>query len=248
MDQSVLFSATTANKIFEENANRSIQIYLNEDKEQDKKIIERQRQLSARSVNIYEERLTKQKLQDGQCLLKSYTVKNPYAPYLKLPTGVKNVRRMNQLYIHLIEAITLYHQYQRDKEIDKQTGEELLITTIEDIEVANRLMPPVLVSRIDLLTKANRNFYQALTSWKKKNAVDTFGQKEICRGLRMSVSKVKRHIISLLNYGYLNIAGGDRYKEGYQYRLTDTGEYEQIKTSVEEALKSSLQEIKHRYG
>jgi DNA primase len=243
-----VISATTANKIFEENANRSIPIYLNEDKSQDKKIVERQLQLSARAVNIYEERLIKQKLQDGGCVLKSFSIKNPYAPFLKLPESVQDIRRMNQIYIHLIEAITLYHQYQRKTEVDKQTGEELLISQIEDIEIANRLMPPILVSRIDLLSKANRNFYESLKEWKKQNSIDVFGQKEICRGLRMGVTKVKRSIKSLHDYGYLNIVGGDRYKEAYQYRLTDTGEYEQIKLSVAEALENSLKEIKFKYG
>lgn len=243
-----VISATTKHAIYEDNANRSIQLYLNESPDQDKRIIERQLQLSARGVNIQNEKLVKSKLKDAQVLLKPYVVKNRFAPYLQLPEGVQQVRRMNPIYLNLIASVTLFHQFQRKTEIDPQTGEIILLSQIEDIEIANNLMPQILVSKIDLLSNANREFYEELKTWLKKNKLDIFGNKEIARGMRLHPSKVKRQIKSLLELGYIQITGGDRYKTGYQYQVTDSEEYEQLKAKVLEALSSSLKEIKHRFG
>ncbi|MET2997086.1 hypothetical protein ABXT01_14365, partial [Flavobacterium columnare] len=79
-----------------------------------------QRQLSAGKVNHEEELKTKQLLQNCQRLLKTISVRNPYAEFLSLPQSVFKPRRTNAHYLQFIEAITFYKQYQKFHYIDKE--------------------------------------------------------------------------------------------------------------------------------
>jgi hypothetical protein len=51
-------------------------------------------------------------------------VRNPFAESLHIPDEVFKPRRSNAHYLAFIEAVTFYHQYQREKQYDKDTGEE----------------------------------------------------------------------------------------------------------------------------
>jgi hypothetical protein len=102
---------TTQESIYEDNSNRSFLLYIDESQEQDEKIMQYQRQLSAGKVNHEEEIRTKQLLQNCQRLLKTITVKNPFAEYLSLPQSVFKPRRTNAHYLQFIEIITFYKQY-----------------------------------------------------------------------------------------------------------------------------------------
>ena len=57
---------------------------------------------------------------------------------LQIPKEVFKPRRTNAHYLAFIEAVTFYHQYQREKCHDTETGEEFIETTLEDIKEANK--------------------------------------------------------------------------------------------------------------
>ncbi len=70
---------TTKEGVYEDNANRSFLLYLDESKEQDVRIMEYQRKKSAGRINVQVERDVKAFLQDVQRLLLPIVVRNPYA-------------------------------------------------------------------------------------------------------------------------------------------------------------------------
>jgi hypothetical protein len=154
---------TTQESIYEDNSNRSFLLYIDESEQQDKKIMQYQRLLSAGKVNNDNEFIASRFLRDVQRVLQPIKVINPYAEYLELPQSVFKPRRTNAHYLQFIEAITFYKQAQRERKYDEQTGEEYIETTIEDIEEANQLIKEVLLRKSDILNGACRNFFEMLT-------------------------------------------------------------------------------------
>ena len=94
---------------------------------QDEKIMNYQRKLSAGKTNQEEELQSKILLQNCQRLLKTISVRNPFAEYLSLPQSVFKPRRTNAHYLQFIEVITFYKQYQKEHKIDKESGEEYIV-------------------------------------------------------------------------------------------------------------------------
>ena len=70
---------TTRERIYEDNANRSFLIYIDEGKGQDEAIMQYQRKKSAGTVNTEEEKQIKTLLQNTQRLLQPIAVRNPFA-------------------------------------------------------------------------------------------------------------------------------------------------------------------------
>jgi len=153
---------TTQEQVYEDNANRSFLIYIDEGKEQDERIMAYQRKRSAGTIDRVQESSIKELLQNAQRVLQPIPVRNPYAEQLQLPAGVFKPRRTNAHYLAFIEAVTFYHQYQRTERVDEDTGERYLETTIEDIAAANQLMKDVLLRKSDELTGACRNYFEKL--------------------------------------------------------------------------------------
>jgi len=79
---------TTQEQIYEDNANRSFLIYLDESKEQDKRIMEYQRKLSARKINTDQENKIQELLKNTQRILEPIIVVNPFAELLNIPEEV----------------------------------------------------------------------------------------------------------------------------------------------------------------
>lgn len=100
-----------------------------------------------------------------QRVLMPVKVVNPYSMQIELPEAVMNPRRTLPLLLSFIEAITYYHQYQREKKYDEETGEEYIETTIEDIEWSFKLLKDVLFGKSDELSNACRKFYPSKRSF-----------------------------------------------------------------------------------
>jgi hypothetical protein len=114
---------TTKESLYEDNANRSFLIYIDESREQDKKIMDYQRKLSAGKIDLAEERRVQGQFQNMQRVLQPVQVRNPFAEKLHIPAEVLKPRRSNAHYLAFIELVTFYHQYQREKQYDQETGE-----------------------------------------------------------------------------------------------------------------------------
>lgn len=232
-------SCTTREKVYEDNANRCILIYIDTTPEQDKRIMEYQQQHSAGVINRAEENAVKEKLKNVQRLLRPVTIRNPYAQHINLPEAVFKPRRTMLLLLSFIETITFYHQYQREVKHDQQTGEMYIESTAQDVEYAFKLLKEVLFSKSDELSGACRKFFEQLKTWLKQEQKQSFHAAAIRKALRINPNNLKRYMIELSRYGYVKVSAGSKYK-GYEYQVIDFDEYEQLKSSIDQKLEAIL--------
>lgn len=234
---------TTQESIYEDNANRSFLIYIDESKQQDENIMQYQRKKSAGTVNTQEENNIKELLQNTQRLLQPIAVRNPYAELLQIPTEVFKPRRTNAHYLQFIEAVTFYHQYQREKHTDTTIGEMYINTTLEDIAEANKLMKGVLLRKADELSGATRNYFEQLKVLLQQQKQSSFTNKEIRKALRLPGTTVRRYHSELLQNGYIKLQQSKK-KQGYLYEIVSYEEYIQLQNSISVVLDEILSKLR----
>lgn len=240
-----LSGTTTKERIYEDNANRCLLIYLDNSEAQQQSIMQYQRLLSAGKINKAEEENTKEFLQDIQLILKPINVVNPFADKLIIPESVFKPLRTNAHYLQFIEAITFIHQYQREIKKD-HNGNAFIETTLEDIELANELLKDVLLAKSDELTKACRDFLETLKALLQKEKKQSFFRSEVREKLKINPHNLNHYLKTLHFYGYVKSIGGNKYKGGYEYEITNKDEYNQLQNSIETALDKALQTIKEK--
>nr|WP_319570052.1 CHC2 zinc finger domain-containing protein [uncultured Draconibacterium sp.] len=241
-----LAGTTTKEKLYEDNANRSLLIYLDSSKQHKEQIMTYQRKLSAGKVAAKEEGQLIEFFKDMQTVLKPIKIRNPYAEYLIIPEHVFKPLRTNSHYLAFIETITFYHQYQREVKTDPTTGERYIETTLEDIEWANQLLKEVLLAKADELPKAERQFFELLKNWQGTSGKNSFYAKEIRDIYRMHPSKVKRYLNDLLRYNFIRVVGGNRYKSGLEYEVVKKDEYKQLESGITTALDKVLDDLRNK--
>lgn len=234
---------TTHESLYEDNANRSFLIYLDESKEQDERIMQRQRLISAGKINIEEEQKIKKLLQNCQRMLQPITVKNPFAEYLKIPEEVFKPRRTNNHYLQFIEAVTFYHQYQREQKADETSGEIYIETTLDDIESANSLMKPILLRKSDELTGACRAYLEKVKAYLEYENKKTFKNSDVRKALKINASNQKRYTLILTDGFYIKRVKENKAK-GHEYEITSYEEFKQLQTRISNALDESLASLK----
>ena len=234
---------TTREKLYEDNANRCILLYMDNSTEQDKKIMDYQRKLSAGQIDEAGQKKIKEQVKNVQRILKPITVKNPYATFLQLPEAVFKPRRTMLLLLLFTETITYYHQYQRELKTDTETGEQYIESTIEDIEAAFTLLETTILKKSDELNDACRNFFERLKAFLKEKDTDSFYAKEIRSALRLSPSSLGRYLYELERMGYLKITRGNRYK-GFEYKVQSWNDLEVLTGDTKKLIESILENIK----
>ncbi|MBS1652270.1 MAG: hypothetical protein JSU07_09700 [Bacteroidetes bacterium] len=235
---------TTRERIYEDNANRSFLIYLDESSEQDNKIMQYQRELAAGLINTDEQEKIKQLLQNTQRVLQNIKIVNPYATQLQLPKEVFKPRRTNKHYLDFIEAITFYHQYQREQKADENTGEIYIETTIEDIEEANKLMKEILLRKADELSGACRNYFEALKQWLQTEKKSSFTNYEARMALRENHSNQKRYMLQLQLGHFVKQVKQKEKSKTHHYEIVSAEEYKQLKNRIGTVLDEILQQLK----
>lgn len=234
---------TTRESIYEDNANRSFLIYIDESPAQDEKVMSYQRKLAAGKVDLSAEEQVKEQFRNMQRTLVPVTIRNPFAEYLKIPNEVLKPRRTNAHYLAFIEVVTFYHQYQRESKVDTQTGEEYIEVTLEDIKEANGLMKEVLLRKSDQLNGATRDYFEGLKTHLKKEGKAVFTNREIRSNLRIKGTTLRRYHHSLLDVGLIRVKSGKK-STGYQYEVIGTDEYEKLKQSISNVLDDVLEQCR----
>lgn len=234
---------TTKESLYEDNANRCFLIYLDESSEQDERIMDYQRKLSAGKINIIDETQARQMLQNVQRILQPITVINPFAELLKIPNEVFKKRRTNAHYLAFIEVITFYKQHEREQKVDEATGEIFIETMMEDIEEANGLMKEILLRKSDELNGACRNYFEDLKQWLEKNKQSSFTNTSIRNQLRIPISSVKRYHTALLSAGLIRKIE-NRNTNAWHFEIISKEEYIQLQNSIGTALDEALQKVK----
>jgi DNA primase/predicted transcriptional regulator len=238
-----LAGTTTKERLYEDNANRSILIYLDSSPEHKEKIMEYQRKLSAGKINTAQEQQVKELLRDVQSVLKPVKVRNPFAELLKLPDYIFKPLRTNSHYLQFIEIVTFYHQYQRPLK-SMADGTKYIETTVEDIEAANELLKDVLLAKSDELPRAVREFFEGLKYHLKATQKQSFYSKDVRNRLRLNPMTVNRYIRDLEYRGYIKRSGGNR-KGGFEYEVANWEEYGQLQEGIK-VLNQVLDQIRIR--
>jgi hypothetical protein len=241
---------TTQESIYEDNSNRSFLLYIDESAEQDIKVMNYQRAVSAGQVNESEQIEARDILQNAQRILKPIKVINPFAMYLSLPSAVFKPRRTNSHYLQFIEAITFYKQCQRHRQYDKETGEEYIETEIEDIKEANELIIEVLLRKSDTITGATRNHLENLKNYLKErnqnhpstSSGQAFTNAEIRRNLRIKESTLRNYHKQLLAEDYIRRIKKAETKS-YCFEIVDIDEYKNLKEQINKALDNCITQI-----
>ena len=231
---------TTRERIYEDNANRCILLYIDDSPEQDRRIMAYQQKASAGTVNAQREEQITEKLKNVQRLLRPVEVVNPYAELIGLPPEVFKPRRTLLLLLSFIETITFYHQYQREVKTHPETGQRYIESNKEDIRAAFSLMKEVLFSKSDELSGASRNFLERLKSEVK--AGEVFYTQDIRKKLRLPSSTIHRYIRELKQNGYIKYKGGNKFR-GYEYEIADYGEYSRLRDGIDQKLTQILSRI-----
>lgn len=238
-----VIGCTTREKVYEDNANRAILIYLDGSKEQDERIMHYQKQLRAGLIDHYAEKKIQQKLQHMQMILEPIRVINPFAPLINLPKEIFKPRRTLPLLLSFIEAITFYHQHQREQHTEQTTGEIYIQTHPTDIEWAFKLLRDVLFRKSDELSGVVREFYEWLQQWQGKKNLKQFYANDIRKDNRIHPRTLNRYLQELNDYGLLQIAGGNKHRTGYAYKIISTKDFEKLQSSIDEQIKQVIENV-----
>jgi DNA primase len=234
---------TTKEKIYEDNANRCILLYTDQGRDQDKRINEYQTKLSAGEVNKERENRYKELFKNMQRVLRPINIINPYAKFIELPEQVFKPRRTMTLLLGFIEAITFYHQYQREVKKDA-SGQLYIETTIEDIEAAFTLLKDVLFSKSDELTAATRSFFEKLKQHLTDNNLESFTPQQIRKAFRIEPRTIQRYIRELKQYGLIKPVSGFKHRRGFEYNVIDANEYSRLKSEIDTHLQAIIERLR----
>ncbi len=227
---------TTKERVYDDNANRCILLYIDDSSDHDHRIMEYQQRGSAGQIDVIEESQIREKIKNVQRILSPIKVINPYAELIDLPQEVFKPRRTLLLLLSFIETITFYHQYQRE------VIDDTIFTTKEDIKAAFSLLKEVLFSKSDELSKACRNFLERLKERTKVG--ETFYAQALRKSQRMGSSTLHRYLIELSRNGYIKIKSGSKFK-GFEYEVCDYEEYLRLRSSIDDKIKLIMHKIDH---
>jgi len=225
--------ATTKEKIYEDNANRSFLIQIEESPQQESEILAHQGKIAAGLINNIEYEKTINRLKTCQLLLKPYEVIIPFATKLELPQAVFKKLRTKTHYLTLIKSITLWNQKQRKTKKDEE-GNFYLISTLEDVYWANFLSKEALLRKSDELGGKPRQFFESLKLWllQDENSNGIFYGKQARKHFRLHPQQVKRYFDELYSRGYITCKSKS-YKQGDEYEIIVWDDYEKLKNGVD---------------
>jgi DNA primase len=221
--------ATTKENIYEDNANRSFLIHIDESASHTDEVMDYQRKQKAGIVNEAQQLEARKLLQNAQRLLQNIKTINPFALELRIPDMVFKKLRTNMHYLRLIEIITLYHQEQREKKVDNN-NQRYIETTLEDIAIANWLVKESLLRKSDELNGELREFFESLKN--KIGKENSFFAKDLRKTLRMHPMKLARYLVQLESRGYMKRTGGNR-KQGFEYQVNEWDDYKILKEGMD---------------
>lgn len=227
----VIAGATTRDKLYEDNANRSFLLHVNESKTHQHQILDYQNQLAAGLIHTESiEQICLQIHNIQRILNKQIQVINPFQPQLKLPEYVFKKLRTNTHYITLIKAITFLHQYRREHKKDAQ-GRTYIETTLEDVALANELSKQSLLRKSDELGGQLRDFFEVLKTIVRSSGQTAFVAKAMRNKFRMHPMTFNRRIRELQSRSYIRQTGGNQ-KTGYEYEIVVWDDYRVLKKGL----------------
>lgn len=239
-----LIACAYAEKNYEQLSLPFLCLHLDHSHAQDINIMEYQKKCKAGLINQVEISQIQRNLQCVIASLKPLNIINPFAPLIDLPNDLPHPRKTLLLLLNFIDTITYFNQYQRETLVNESTGEIMIKTNPEDIELAFNLLKTSLFRRADELSTNARGFYSWLCAYMKRAETSQFNALDIRKEKRIHPRTLNRYLQELTLFQYIQVAGGNKYREGYQYKITNMGEDKGLKNSIEKALQNTLETIK----
>lgn len=225
--------ATTKDKVYEDNANRSFLIQIEENPRHEREVMEYQGKVAAGLIDFkkYEQNINL--LKACQLLIEPMEVVIPFAPKLELPPHVFKKMRTKNHYLTLIKAVTLWNQKQRRATTDNE-GNKYLISTLEDVQWANFLCKDNLLRKSDELGGKTRSFFENLKSFltEMQNGSAAFYAKDIRKYFRLHPMQLKRFLDELEGRGFIKCKNRSN-KTGNEYEVTIWDDYQMLKNGID---------------
>jgi hypothetical protein len=236
----MIFSTTTDIDIDEELQNRCIILTVDESREQTRAIHQMQRE--QRTLKGLQMRQAKERLlkvhRNAQRLLRPLFILNPYANRLTFMDDKTRTRRDHEKYLCLIDSIVLLHQYQRKlaRHIVDGKSQQVLVVTLDDIEIANHLADEVLGRSLDELAPQTRRLLMIIEEMVEKECKRLktprsefwFTRRRLREYCGWGNTQLKVHLKRLEDMEYLLVHQGYRSNRGlrsnsYEYELVYDG-------------------------
>ena len=230
-----LFLTSTSLEMDEELINRCLVLSVDETREQTLAIQAQQRLLQTRhSVAFLRQCKDVRHLhQNAQRLLRPLQVYNPFADRLSFASDRTRLRRDHSKYLTLIQSIALLHQYQRPIQVEEVDGKriESIEVTLEDINLANRLMAEILGRSLDELSPQTRRCLLLLEEYVldqcQRKDIDQkdyrFSRREFRESIGWSDFQVRMHLSKLVAMEYVLVHHGKQGRS-YLYELIYAGQ------------------------
>jgi DNA primase len=223
--------ATTKERVYEDNANRSFLLQIQENPQHEAQVLEYQGKVAAGMINMRQYEKNIDLLKACQLQLEPMEVVIPFAPRLELPPHVFKKMRTKNHYLTLIKAITLWNQKQR-KRIKDHDGNILLVSTLEDVRWANILSRENLLRKSDELSGKTRSFFESLKELLQQWKVKTFYAKDVRKFLRMHPMTLQRHVNELERRGLVRCVSRSN-KPGNEYEVVVWDDFELLKSGLD---------------
>ena len=230
---------TTAIDLDEELLNRCMVLTVNESAEQTRAIhqLQRERRTLAGLVAKEERKDLLKQLRNAQRLLQSVDVINPFALELTFPSERTRNRRDHEKYLTLIESIALLHQYQRNRGQHVVNGRnvEFIEITLDDIELANELVPEILGRSLDELLPQTRQTLSKICAMARKvpDAIPfLFSRRALCEATGWSLTQVRLHLERLVEHEYLALRHG-KHGSQFLYELLINADASETKAHIQ---------------
>lgn len=226
----MMFLTTTAEHPDPELQNRCITLRVNESSDQTAEIHNRQRIGYMQSKQKRDPADIRALHQNAQRCLASLPVIMPWANQLTFRHDQTRMRRDNAKYLSLIASITLLHQHQR-KLIDIGGGNLAVESTVEDVELANRLVADTMGSSLDDLLPQTRQLLvlidnlvnQESQQQNVNRSLVRFTQRQLRETFGWGDSQLRKHLKRLIELEFV-LAHRTGFGSAKEYQLLYDGQ------------------------
>jgi DNA-binding HxlR family transcriptional regulator len=177
--------------------------------------------------------------------LENVQIINPFAPLIELPDTIPHPRKTLLLLLDFINVVTFFHQAQREKIVNEQTGEFYIQTAPQDIELAFSLLKTSLLRKTDDLSTSARGFLSWLKKYLLEAKTKQFTALDIRKAKTIHPRTLNRYLQELNLFHYIQIIGGNKHRGGFIYKLTGLDDLSSRYTAVETSLQNTLKALEN---
>ena len=243
-----LVACAYSDKNFEEISLPFLCLHLNHSHNQDILVMEYQKKCKAGQIKTDDIKQAQHLLKCTMAMLQNISVINPFATLIHLPDEVAHPRKSLLLLLNFIDVITYFFQYQREQIIDESTGEVFIKTHPQDIELAFKFLKNNLFRRADELSTSARGFFVWLNTFLNEAQQKQFTAMDIRKAKAIHPRTLNRYLQELKLFSYIQIAGGNKNREGFIYKLTNFGNQTDTQNKIEQALQNTLKNVWSEYN